>query len=37
MNPYYQYGQNPMNMSLDESMRVYEDLIQENLHLKQQI
>lgn len=37
MNPEYDYRYNPMNMSLDDSMRIYEDLIQENLHLKQQI
>ena len=37
MNPEYDNRHNPMHMSLDESMRVYEDLVQENLHLKQQI
>lgn len=37
MNPEYDYRYNPINMSLDESMRVYEDLVQENLNLKQQI
>lgn len=37
MNPEYDYRYNPINMSLDESMRVYEDLVQENSNLKQQI
>ena len=28
---------NISNMNLEESMRVYEDLVEQNLHLKQQI